>query len=61
VKWLFSVGPKGGENTYLPFSLLSSLPPSLPPSLPLSLLGTSDVLSPHGVPVDLLDRMLIIR
>uniref|UniRef100_I2CP67 RuvB-like helicase n=3 Tax=Monodopsidaceae TaxID=425072 RepID=I2CP67_NANGC len=23
--------------------------------------GTSDVLSPHGVPVDLLDRMLIIR
>ncbi|KAM3567103.1 hypothetical protein VYU27_010746, partial [Nannochloropsis oceanica] len=23
--------------------------------------GTTDVLSPHGVPVDLLDRMLIIR
>ena len=23
--------------------------------------GTADVLSPHGVPLDLLDRMLIIR
>jgi hypothetical protein len=24
-------------------------------------IGTADVLSPHGVPLDLLDRMLIIR
>jgi hypothetical protein len=36
-----------------------TLHPSLSPFL--SPLGTTDVLSPHGVPVDLLDRMLIIR
>lgn len=29
--------------------------------LPIHHAGTADVLSPHGVPLDLLDRMLIIR
>lgn len=31
------------------------------PSLFCATSGTADVLSPHGVPLDLLDRMLIIR
>ena len=35
-------------------------PPTLPPPAPLQVRGT-DQPSPHGVPVDLLDRLVIIR
>ena len=30
-------------------------------SCPFIISGTEDILSPHGIPVDLLDRLLIIR